>query len=306
MLRGTISTLALGLALWSASPSLAQDEEVANVNGVSITKSEIDAAYKRTQMSQQKDISEDKIKVYRKHVLNYLINDTLVSQFLDEQKIVADEKKVDSHIAEIRKHREAKGQTLETFLKEMGVDEKRMRSDIREIHRWMQYVEIRATNKALQGYFEANLAAFDNSEVRASHILVKLEPEASDSDRAAARKKIEAIRAQLASGVKFSDAAAKYSDCPSKSQGGDLDFFPRKGVMTEAFAATAFSLPVNQVSEIVETEFGYHLIVVTAKKPGKQVSFEQSADMVKAFYAEDLKAAIIAKARQNAKIKVMI
>ena len=95
-----------------------------------------------------------------------------------------------------------------------------------------------------------------------------------------------------------------HSDCPSKESGGDLNYFPRKGMMAEAFAAAAFELPVGQVSEIIETEFGYHLIVVTDQKAGKPVAFEQVADEVKSSYAEELRNAVIARMRQTGKVTV--
>jgi len=90
-------------------------------------------------------------------------------------------------------------------------------------------------------------------EVRASHILVKTETEAS------------ALVKKLAAGSKFEDLARQYSTCPSGKSGGDLGFFG-KGQMVKPFEDAAFTLPVGTVSAPVKTEFGYHLIKVTGKK----------------------------------------
>jgi len=90
-------------------------------------------------------------------------------------------------------------------------------------------------------------------EVRASHILVK------DG------KKAKELKAEIDSGADFVQVAKKHSICPSKEQGGDLGFFS-KGMMVKEFEDAAFSLPVGKVSDPVKTEFGYHLIVVTAKR----------------------------------------
>lgn len=90
-------------------------------------------------------------------------------------------------------------------------------------------------------------------KVRASHILVKTEDEAKD------------LLNKLNEGADFSELAQEYSLCPSKRDGGDLRFFGR-GMMVKPFEDAAFSLEVGQVSEPVETQFGWHLIKLTDKK----------------------------------------
>lgn len=90
-------------------------------------------------------------------------------------------------------------------------------------------------------------------QVRASHILVNTQAEAI------------ALQKQLAVGAKFEELARRNSKCPSGAQGGDLGFFG-KGQMVKEFEDAAFSLPIGQVSAPVKTEFGFHLIKVTAKK----------------------------------------
>jgi peptidyl-prolyl cis-trans isomerase C len=92
----------------------------------------------------------------------------------------------------------------------------------------------------------------ERSQVRASHILVS-----SEESALALKNNIEQGQ------VTFEEAAAKYSHCPSGQRGGDLGFF-RKGQMVKPFEDAAFTLPVGVVSEPVKTQFGYHLILVTA------------------------------------------
>ena len=95
---------------------------------------------------------------------------------------------------------------------------------------------------------------FYASQVKASHILVGRKSEA------------EALRQQIIDGeITFEDAAKKYSQCPSREEGGDLGFFPR-GVMAGPFEKAAFSLPIGEISQPVETRFGWHLIKVVDKK----------------------------------------
>src|SRR5687768_4332271 len=121
--------LAFGAARLSA-------EDLVQVNGTAITAQDVDMAFRRTSVS-KRQLTEKESKLYRRHVLNVLINDLLVNQFLVRSKVEADEKKVEEHIAEIRQQLQGKGKTLESFLDQLGIDEKRMREDIRNLYRWL-------------------------------------------------------------------------------------------------------------------------------------------------------------------------
>ena len=101
--------------------------------------------------------------------------------------------------------------------------------------------------------------------VSARHILISYAGSATQSDVSISKEdalaKIMEINEMITSGeIDFSEAAMEYSDCPSGARGGDLGEFPR-GQMVSAFEDTAFSLAIGQMSGIVETQFGYHLII---------------------------------------------
>jgi peptidyl-prolyl cis-trans isomerase C len=113
--------------------------------------------------------------------------------------------------------------------------------------------------------------------VRASHILISTEEAQSEEQKAAARKRAEELReAARSDGADFAALAKENSSCPSSAQGGDLGFFPREGAMVEPFAAAAFALKTGEVSDVVETQFGYHVIKVTGRKEAKVVPFEEA------------------------------
>ena len=103
-------------------------------------------------------------------------------------------------------------------------------------------------------------------EVRASHILIKTDSKSSDKEKAASYKKIKEIQFKLQQGEDFAALAKKYSEGPSNVKGGDLGFFKR-GQMVRPFEEAAFVLKPGEVSGIVETRFGYHLIKVFEKNP---------------------------------------
>ena len=96
------------------------------------------------------------------------------------------------------------------------------------------------------------------NEISASHILCSIEK----TNKKEALKSIKEIQKKLSKGAEFSVLAEKFSDCPSCAKGGDLGSFGR-GVMVDEFEDAVFALEKDEISKIVETEFGYHLIYRT-------------------------------------------
>jgi peptidyl-prolyl cis-trans isomerase D len=126
-------------------------------------------------------------------------------------------------------------------------------------------------------YYEANAARFGQPEQRqASHILLSYKPNATDADKAKVRAKAQDVLAQVRkSPGSFAALAKKYSEDPgSAAKGGDLGYFAR-GMMVPQFEDAAFRLKPNEISGLVESEFGLHIIKLTGIKPGKQRSLEE-------------------------------
>jgi peptidyl-prolyl cis-trans isomerase D len=129
----------------------------------------------------------------------------------------------------------------------------------------------------LKTYYEQNAARMSGQEERrASHILIAVAKDASPADREKAKAKAATLLAQVKkSPGSFAELATKNSQDPgSAAKGGDLDYFAR-GAMTKGFEDAAFALKKDEVSELVETEFGYHIIKVTDIKAPKQRTFEE-------------------------------
>jgi peptidyl-prolyl cis-trans isomerase C len=106
----------------------------------------------------------------------------------------------------------------------------------------------------------------DKSEaVRARHILVATKPTDDAAEKARKHELADSVRTQLLAGADFATLAKTHSDCPSKDKGGDLGRFGRRK-MVKPFSDAAFSQPVNAIGDVVETQFGYHVIQVTERK----------------------------------------
>ncbi|HZJ30756.1 MAG TPA: peptidyl-prolyl cis-trans isomerase [Vicinamibacterales bacterium] len=137
----------------------------------------------------------------------------------------------------------------------------------------------------IQRYYNDNSQQYTTPErVRASHILLNT----GGKDEAAVRKQAEELLAKIKAGANFAELAKKYSEDPgSKEKGGDLDFFPR-GQMVPEFEQAAFSLQPGQVSELVKTQYGFHIIKVVEKQAGST----QTLDQVRAQIQQTLAAQI--------------
>jgi len=137
--------------------------------------------------------------------------------------------------------------------------------------------------EALRRAYEEDKQRFTEPERRrARHILITVEPGAGEDAVAAAKAKIEDIRARIAAGEDFSELAKTLSQDPgSAGKGGDLGFF-QKGLMDPAFDMAAFSLAQGELSEPVRTQFGYHLIEVTEIQPARVKPFDEVRDQLAA------------------------
>jgi peptidyl-prolyl cis-trans isomerase D len=142
---------------------------------------------------------------------------------------------------------------------------------------------------AIQAYYDEHRddRFTEQEQVRASHILIPLTPDADDAAKAAARKKADDILAKVNAGGDFAALAKENSGDPgSASKGGDLGFFPR-GRMVGPFETAAFSLEPGKVSEIVETPFGFHIIRVDEKKAGGPRPLPEVRDQIVATLTEE-------------------
>lgn len=163
------------------------------------------------------------------------------------------------------------------------------------------------TEDEAKAFFEAHRGEFGKeAQVRAQHILVT--PKGRDeAAKAEARAKIEAIRARVEAGSDFAEEAAAHSDCPSgKQAGGSLGWFSR-GMMVKEFDEAAFSLPVGGLSGIVETQFGYHVILKNDEQPASVPDFLEARDRVMDLLRHDRRGKVLAahvdELRRDARIE---
>jgi parvulin-like peptidyl-prolyl isomerase len=293
----------------------------ATVNGQAVSEKALYRALKR--------VPADKRAEARSEILSYLIDNLLLDQEMTRQRVSIEKKEVDTRIEQIKTEIKKDKKEFDKVMKELLLTEDELRAQITADLRWEKFTTRQASDKALRELFTNNPAMFNGSMVHARHILIipssgtaqavaqartklvdikkqiegmvvrglaKLDPKLDNLKREEARIKL------LTDG--FTELAGKESMCPSKAQGGDLGWFPRAGRMVEPFAKAAFALKPYQLSEIVTSPFGHHLILVLEVKPGKEIKFEDVKDMVKDMYCERLRDDILEKLRPTAKILI--
>jgi peptidyl-prolyl cis-trans isomerase C len=260
----------------------------------------------------------------RKEILNHLVENALIDQYLNALKVTVEPAEVDKLIAELKAELQKAMKDYAKELEGMMLTEAEFRSEVAAQMKWDKFLKQQGTDQALKAFFDKRPDIFDGSLVRARHILLPLETD--PAKKASAQKTLTDIKAAVAAEAAKAEAAAtgdalakqqakgrrveevfgeyakKHSTCPSKATGGDLQFFPRVGAMVEPFAEAAFKLNVFDLSDVVETEFGYHLILCTAKNPGKAKKFEEVKEDVRAVYAMQLRTAVINQMKPKAQL----
>ena len=169
--------------------------------------------------------------------------------------------------------------------------------------------KITLTDKEAGAYYKEHADEFRTPEtIQARHILIKADKSASEEEKQKQKAKAEELLGKIKGGEDFAKLAGEFSDDPgSKTKGGDLGYFA-KGSMVPAFEEAAFSLKPGEVSGLVETDFGYHIIKAEDKKEAVLEPYETIKDKVKAQALEEKRKAkvtqFVEKALKEAKVVV--
>lgn len=284
---------------------------VARVNGEGIPRAEFDRMLKQMEMQAGQPVpTERRDEIYR-GVLDQLVTYTALAHEARARGVevtAAEAKQVsDARIAELRKQIPDPA-AFKKALAERGMTLDRLRADIRRdlaINKMMQ-AELAAappvTDADVREFYDKNPDEFTG--VRASHILIK--PDGFDeASKKKARAAIEDVLKQARAGADFAELAKKHSSDGSAQQGGDLGFFT-KGRMVPEFSTAAFALQPGQISDVVETQFGYHIIKVTERK---DVPFAEASEKIRGFLTakrqDEQQQAFVAGIKNKAKIEVL-
>ncbi len=264
---------------------------VARVNGVEIEKNQLEKIYRvvsaQAQMTNQPINDKELVDM----ALSELINAELLKQETERKKIAPSKESVDKEMAMIQSQF-PDAATFEKTITEKGLTIDELRANIKNQMAVKEMFEkeidskINVTDKMIEDFYNENPQYFKKDEsVKASHILIKQENWEDKEKVAQGRKKIESILERVKKGEDFAELAKTTSEGPSAPNGGDLGFFG-PGQMVKPFEEAAFKLGVGEVSGIVETNFGFHIIKVYEKKPGGVTPLEEATKDIKAYLSQ--------------------
>jgi parvulin-like peptidyl-prolyl isomerase len=286
--------------------SLAGEKIAATVNGEAISVTELDTAVAQIP-APMTALSAIQKRQQRLDVLHVLVDDLLVRQFLRQYGPKVEPAEVDRQVAALAVSQKAQGNNLDEYLKETGLTVPKIRENFLRMLQLAKYVDAQSTDERLRSYYEANRDLFDKTTVRTSHIVLRVSANAPMEERQKAMQKLRAIRNDLGAGkTTFAAAAKAHSQCPSAAAGGDLGYTVRKFQMDEAYARSAFAMKVGEVSDVVETDAGCHLIWVTHRKAGKPSRYEDVAPDVRECYEAELKHNLLVELRKKARIEIKV
>lgn len=265
----------------------ASDEVAAKVNGVPISTLELNRSFLAHVQVPYSAVQEDpRAKQVLHQILDSLIDRELLLQQAKSKKMTVTPQQVDTQMQQLAQRfptpeafeqaLAAQNFTMDTVKKDVEGQLLRQQLVKKEI---VDKVQVSARD--VQSFYDKNKDKYvEEEQIRARHILVRVPKEASAADDAKLKGKADEALKRAKKGEDFAALAKELSDDGSKQNGGDLGFFPR-GRMVGPFEEAAFALQPSQISDVVRTQFGYHVIKVEERKTGRALPFAEAQEQVK-------------------------
>lgn len=282
-------------------PPAVLKQVLATVNGESITRSDL------LKYLSGFEIPAGNEEIIYRDALETLVNNRLFSMYINRQKIPVSEQKIDEAITKVQQDLKTEGRDLPTALAETNTSMADLRKEFATREQWVAYIKAKGTDAELKRFAEQNNDLINGTQIKASHIVLKVEPNATPAEKEKVRQTLLGIRQDIDSNkMTFAEAANKHSVDPANAEGagGDLGYFGRNTGFIEEFTDAAFQLKKGSISDPVETAYGYHLIQVTDRKEGAPVDFEQKKPLITQLYSMQLQKDLITAERKTAKVDI--
>ncbi|MGH7201225.1 MAG: peptidylprolyl isomerase [Planctomycetaceae bacterium] len=270
-----MSRVALCLIAVLAQPAEPDSSRVlVRVNGTPITQGDLELALLARR------VPADLRPSLRGRMLEQLVEWQLVREYLADRKAEPSPEALDAQVERVLESLKANGQDPEQTLSALGYTRENLKRELALPLAWQTHVRRVVTQQVLRDYFADHRAELDGTEVRASHIVIKVPADAPPADWDAAERKLADLRTQILAGqLTFEQAAKQHSEGPSATDGGDVGFYPFRGKMPAAFADATFPLQVGEITKPFRTPFGVHLAKITDRREG-QFSLEDVRNVV--------------------------
>ncbi len=300
-----------------AAPDM--DRILARVDGQEITHADLMTEFNILATRMQGRVPPERMAQMQEEMVQGAMDNLIIKQLLlnqvEKEFVEVAEHEVDETIAMYRQQI-PQGTTLEEQLAQINMSEAEFRENIKRDIRVNKLLESKVgdqmepTDDEIAAFHEQHKADYFAmpERVKASHILVSVGPDADADAREEALEKAQALREQLLEGAEFAELAEAESDCPSSVQGGDLGTFVR-GQMVPPFEQAAFNQPIGEIGEVVQTDFGYHIIQVAERhEPGTQAlddAKEQIAQFLLSQSREKALRVYVDQLREDAEIELI-
>ena len=313
-----VALFSSAVLLGGAGAARAEGEVSAKVNGMAISQARLDGTFGAFLEAQRVSASALRhpkdYQDLRRKILDTLVAQELLAQEAQKRGYKAPEDEVKKAVEQAQGQLPSKEVYLQR-LENVGFTEASYAEDARQRLAVAQMVEkditakIQVTDQEIQEYYSANPAAFTPPEqVQVRHILITVAADADAGTRDAAKKKAEGILAEIKGGADFAELAKKHSQDTSAQGGGDLGLVGR-GQTVKPFEDVAFTLKPGEVSEVVVTDFGYHIIKVEARQGGQAVALDTVRDQVRQFLVnrktQEQLQALVESLRKSAQVQVL-
>ena len=290
-------------------------ETIADVNGDKIERAEFENAVKAIEARAGRPVPPEQRDEVLRGVLEDLVAYRLLRQEVKQRQLAVPDAEVEERLKGLRQQFGSDA-NFQQALKQQQMTVEKLREDARTDLLVNKFLDEEVTRKVevkpsdVSTFYEKNPDRFKQPEsMRASHILVLAPANADEKTKATARQRAETALKAARAGQDFAKLAQKYSQDSSAQRGGDLGFFPR-GQMVPAFDAAAFSLQPGQISDVVETEFGYHVIKAVEKRPARTVPFAEAAAQIQEFLEnqqrQDKGKALVEQLKAKGKVEIFI
>jgi peptidyl-prolyl cis-trans isomerase C len=262
--------------------------EIARINDTVVLRQDLDREMKLVSLKlarQGRPVNEAQLKRYEKDIRETLINRALLLQQSRDEGIDVKESQVTEALDQFKAAFKDE-QDYQNALKEMDFTEAMLKAQMKNGLTIKSLIDkevmpsVSVSDKEVRSFYDDNPDLFRKPEqVKASHILIQVPENADAGKKEKALTTIKALKTRIDNGENFATLAMEYSEGPSKTKGGDLGFFGKEQ-MVPPFAEAAFALEPGQVSDVVETRFGYHLIRVTDRQAEQTMAFNDVKEAI--------------------------
>lgn len=287
-------------------------EVVAEIGDHKISRDDLNTELKRQLRGQESQLPEEQLHLLRTKMLEKMIERELLFTAAKKASQLPTEKEIEETIAGI-KSQLGSDEAFDQALAGENVSKDEFLAQLKKdlaVNNYLKkgvFASLEVSDAEAETFYKANPDKFSRpAEVNARHILLKVEkdatPEVVAEKEAKAKELLEKAKVQ---GADFAALARENSECPSAPKGGDLGFFA-EGQMVEPFSKAAFALDKGQISDIVRTDFGFHIIKLEDKRDAGTMGMDEVKEQIKSYLVREKQQGVLAteieKLKADAKV----